>query len=157
MEASYSTIDEPGTAASVLEVLRDMQRQESQFDPNIDPKAELSLETTVAEWRTAWDLGGWRALGRACNQRWDMQCPDADWHAALEPPRARRLTDGRTDQLAAGTVNRTAQLDEIFSTIGLQRHPRWAGQDSVQSPADLVSTLFAQDGPALWSGERADK
>ena len=33
MEACYPTINEPATADYVLEVLRDMYRQASQFDP----------------------------------------------------------------------------------------------------------------------------
>jgi hypothetical protein len=93
MEPWYATIDEPATTDYVLEVLRDMHRQWSQFDPEVDSDAKLSFGTTVAEWRAACHLLSWRQLGRAYNQFWGMQCSDADWHEVLEPPRQRQLSE----------------------------------------------------------------
>ena len=93
MEPSYPTIDEPATANYVLEVLRDMHRQASQFDPEVERGVELSFETTVAEWRNACNLVEWRELGRAYNQIWGIQCTDSEWYRALEPARAMQLSD----------------------------------------------------------------
>jgi hypothetical protein len=93
MEASYRTIDEPATADYVLAVLRDEHRQASQFDPDVDPDAELSFDTTIAEWRTAGNMLPWRALGRAYNKHWGIECSDSEWYAALEPAGEKHLSD----------------------------------------------------------------
>jgi hypothetical protein len=100
----YPTIDERATPEYVLAVIRDMHRQQCQYDPEADPGAVLSFDTTVAEWRDACDLLGWRELGRAYNQVWGITCSDAEWRAVLEPARQRRLAD--VCQLIAGRALR---------------------------------------------------
>lgn len=65
MDAHFPTIGEPATPDHVLAVLRDEHRQECQFDPEVDPQALLSFESTVAEWREACDLLGWRQFAFA--------------------------------------------------------------------------------------------
>jgi hypothetical protein len=77
-----------------------MHRQQCQFDPEAEPSAVLSFDTTVAEWRDACDLLGWRELGRAYNQWWGISCADDEWRTVLEPARERRLAD--VCQLIAG-------------------------------------------------------
>lgn len=62
VDVHYPTIDEPATPDYVLAVLRDMHRQQCQHDPEADPSAVLSFDTTVTEWRAACDLLGWRQL-----------------------------------------------------------------------------------------------
>ncbi len=93
MDVRYPTIDEPATPEYVLTVLRDMHRQQCQHDPEADPGAVPSFDTTVAEWRDACDLLGWRQLGHAYNQVWGIACSDDEWRAVLEPARQRRLAD----------------------------------------------------------------
>ena len=93
MDVLYPTIDQPATPEYALAVLRDMHRQQCQHDPEADAHAVLSFDTTVAEWRDACDLLGWRELGLAYNQIWGIACRDHEWHAVLEPPRFRRLAE----------------------------------------------------------------
>src|SRR5258708_1326921 len=65
MDVQYSTINEPATAEYVLAVLQDMHRQQCEHDPEAEPDAVLTLDTTVAEWR--WRLAplARRRAGRA--------------------------------------------------------------------------------------------
>jgi hypothetical protein len=91
MDVVYPTIDEPASPEYVLAVLRDMHRQQCQYDPEADPDAVLTAESTVAEWRAACDLLGWRELGRAHNQVWGIACSDAEWREVLEPASRRQL------------------------------------------------------------------
>jgi hypothetical protein len=58
------------TPAYVLDVIRDQHRQQCGYDPMADSDAELTFETTIAEWRDACDLLDWRRLGRALDREW---------------------------------------------------------------------------------------
>ena len=91
MDVRYPSLDEPATAEYILAVLRDMHRQQCQLDPIADPSASLSFDSTVAKWREACDLLGWRELGRACNQSFDIDHSDAEWRAVLVPATGKRL------------------------------------------------------------------
>lgn len=93
MRIDYPTLDEPATPEYVLSVLQDAHRQVCRFDEVVDPDAVLTFETTVAEWRDACDLLGWRQLGRAYNEFWGITCSDSEWREALEPARRKRLSD----------------------------------------------------------------
>lgn len=84
------------TAASpkfVLEVLRDSHRHQCAYDPEADPSAQLSFDSTVAHWRDVCDLVGTKGLGPALNEIWEIAIPPHAWEAALEPPKARTLRD----------------------------------------------------------------
>lgn len=93
MEVHYPTTDEPATPEYVLAVLQDMHRQQCQYDDVADRGSVLSFDTTVAEWQDACDLLGWRELGRALNQIWDISCSDDEWRAVLKPSRQKRVAD----------------------------------------------------------------
>jgi len=93
VDVHYPTIDEPATPEYVLAVFRDMHRQQCQYDPGADKGAVLTFTTTVAEWRDACDLLGWRQLGHASNQEWGIACTDAEWRAVFEPAGQKRLSD----------------------------------------------------------------
>jgi hypothetical protein len=100
----YPAMEEPATPEYVLAVLRDMHRQQCQHDPEADPDAVLTFESTVADWRAACDLLGWRELGRAHNQLWDIACSDAEWREVLE--RADRRPLAGVCRLIAERTNR---------------------------------------------------
>jgi hypothetical protein len=53
----------------------------------------LTLETTVAQWRTACDLMGWRQLATSLNEYWQTEISLERWKLALEPAEKRRLRD----------------------------------------------------------------
>ena len=84
MDILYPASNAPATPEFVLAVIK---------DPEADPDVVLSLDTTIAGWRDACDLLGWRALGRAHNQLWGISCSDGEWRNALEPADQRRLAD----------------------------------------------------------------
>ena len=108
MEVRYPTIGVPASPEYVLAVLRDMHRQQCHHDPEADARAVLSFDTSVAEWRDAGDLLGWRKLGRAYNQLWGIACSDDDWRAVLELAAQRRLADVRLQALrGARSVSRS--------------------------------------------------
>jgi len=81
----------PATPKFILEVIRDSHRQQCQFDPEADPSAEFSFETTTGDWRSACDLVDAKGLGRALNQEFGLNFPDDVWHGVLEPPWEREL------------------------------------------------------------------
>ena len=93
METNFLPQIVPATPEYVLSVIVDDHRQQSQYDPEADPDAVLTLDTTVAEWRNACDLVGWRGLGRALNDYWDIRCTDRQWETVLTPASQRTLRD----------------------------------------------------------------
>jgi len=83
----------PASPEYILDVIRDSHRQQCQYDSEADPGVELTFETTIAEWRYACDLLGWRRLGRALEGEWKLGRRDSDWREILEPARKRTLGD----------------------------------------------------------------
>lgn len=83
----------PANSQYVLDVIRDNHRQQHRFDPAADPDAELTFETTVADWRDACDLLDWRPLGRALDETWGLGRSDEAWRSVLEPAKERSLRD----------------------------------------------------------------
>lgn len=155
MDIRYPTADEPATPEYILAVLRDMHRQQCQYDPEADPGAVLSFDTTVAEWRDACDLLEWRELGRAYNQLWDISCSDDDWRAVLEPAGQRRLAD--VCQLIAARAARPAIRPSrllgsecasagAFLTIRSQLHEAGApaGEIAPSTPLAPYTRRFAE-------------
>ena len=71
----------PATPDYVLAVSRDSYRQQCQFDPDAEPDVELTFQTTIAEWRSSYNLLEWRQLGRALRNQWKLGRPDTAWHA----------------------------------------------------------------------------
>jgi hypothetical protein len=137
VDVHYPAIDSPATPEYVLAVLRDMHRQQCQHDPEVDSGALLSFNTTVAEWRDACDLIGWRELGHAYNQFWGIACKDHEWRAVLEPARQRRLAD-------------VCQLIAAYATRPVIRPSRMLGSTCAPAGAFLTirSLLHEAGAPA---------
>lgn len=70
-----------------------MHRHTSQFDPCVDRKVDLTLETTVQAWREACDLLPWRELRRAYNEYFGIHPTDTEWQVVLEPSHKRSLRE----------------------------------------------------------------
>jgi len=81
------------TPDEVLAVFQDQYRQLGEYDSETDPTVALTFDTTIAEWRDACDLVGWRQLGRALGGEWNLKESDATWHKLLTPARKRTLGD----------------------------------------------------------------
>jgi hypothetical protein len=52
MNDHYPTADEPATPEFVLAVIRDIHRQQCQYDPEAQPDMSLTFDSTVAEWQS---------------------------------------------------------------------------------------------------------
>jgi hypothetical protein len=76
----------------VLDVLRDQHRQQAEVDPEANI-VELRFDFTVADWRHACDLVGWRRLGQELNREWGLHVTAPEWNAVLEPAGERRLIE----------------------------------------------------------------
>lgn len=91
MDTNHSTIDIPATRDYVLDVLVDEHRQQCHYDSSADPDASLTFDSTVADWRNACDLIGWRQLGHAMNEGWGTSFTNAQWRSALVPAKSKTL------------------------------------------------------------------
>lgn len=83
----------PVTPDYFLAVERDLHRQCVRFDFECDPQIDLTLDSTIDEWRSARDLVGTRRLGRALNELWGLRLADCDWVSVLSPSHSRALRD----------------------------------------------------------------
>ena len=81
------------TPDDVLSILRDQHRHQCQHDPEAAPDIGLTFDTTVADWRYACDLVGWRQLALALNDYWETKIPLHKWKTALVSPKNRTLRD----------------------------------------------------------------
>lgn len=77
----------------VLAIFRDDHRHQCEWDPEADPDIELTLDSTVEDWRYACDLVDWKRLANALNERWKVAIPMPRWQAVLTPPKKRKLKD----------------------------------------------------------------
>lgn len=83
MDIHYPPIMERPTPLYILDVMIDAYRQRLQFDPETEPDIVLTMNTTVAEWRSACDLVGWKGLGKALNTAWQIDCSEKEWRQVL--------------------------------------------------------------------------
>jgi hypothetical protein len=151
----------PATPEYVLEVFRDSHRQQCQYDGEAEPSIELTFETTISQWRNACDLVGWRELGRALDNQWNLGRSVEDWGAVLEPSRKRTL--GELCRLIAGSgamrpviepftiLGSTCQSAGVFLAIRAILRDAGAEVDSLAPSTSLESYtsgyLYAFLGP----------
>lgn len=95
------------TPDEVLAILVDQHRHQSQVDPEAEPDAVLTFESSIADWRLACDLVGWRGLGRALNDEWGMSLSLDEWREVLEPP------DKKTLRTLCHTISRAAEIESL--------------------------------------------
>jgi len=91
----------------VLAILVDEHRIASPLDPEMDPAAILTFDTTVAEWRDACDLLEWQTIADALNQVWGIKAEWNEWEAVLEPADQRTLRD------VCGLISKYAQIQDL--------------------------------------------
>jgi hypothetical protein len=95
------------TPDEVLAILVDQHRHQSQVDPEAEPDAILTFDSSIADWRLACDLVGWRGLGRALNDEWGMSLSLAEWRDVLEPP------DRKTLRTLCHTISHAAAIESL--------------------------------------------
>jgi hypothetical protein len=91
----------------VLAILADQHRHASVVDPEVDPTAILTFDTTVAEWCDACDLISWKPLADALNRGWNMKASRNEWEAVLEPADQRTLRD------VCDLISKHAQVNDV--------------------------------------------
>lgn len=120
------------TVQRFLTVLRSQHRQQCRCDPEADPKMRLTLETTIAQWRTACDLMGWRQLATSLNEFWQTEISLERWKIALEPAEKRRLRDV-CELLARECGQHAAQPEPLI--LKLPPPPSLTGQHPMRKAA----------------------
>lgn len=98
------------TAEEWLAILVARHRWQSEWDPEADESAVLTFESTIAEWRDACDLVGWRDLGRALAEEFQVDIDQETWRGVLTPPRERTLRDVCELLAARGRALRTRPI-----------------------------------------------
>ncbi|MFI5379101.1 MAG: hypothetical protein ACHRHE_07390 [Tepidisphaerales bacterium] len=93
MNEHYPPIYVDATPDDILAILRDRHRQQCTHDPEADPEASLTHESTIRDWRQACDLLGWRRLAEAMNVWWSVDIPLEQWRGVLEPAKDHKLRD----------------------------------------------------------------
>lgn len=84
---------EKHTTEEILEIFKEQHRLCSPLDPEADPRAEISSEMTIREWRWANDLIGWKELSKFLNQEFRTDIPEKTWYDTLEPAKSKQLID----------------------------------------------------------------
>lgn len=81
------------TPEFILEYERDLYIYSCQYDPEAEWDMDLTLESTVDDWRLSRDLVGWKKLGQALNEEWHMSATNQEWKKILEPSTKRTLRE----------------------------------------------------------------
>lgn len=81
------------TSENIFKIFVEQHRLCSPLDPEADPYAELTINSTVAEWRDANDLLPWRPLSKFLNEEFNIAATIDEWEDVLTPPNKRTLND----------------------------------------------------------------
>jgi len=106
-------VDSTATPDDILAVLRDEHRHQCEYDPEADPDANLTFDSSIEDWRIACDLVKWQQLALALNLQWGLTIPIAQWQDVLTPPKSRKL-HGVCKLLAATTRLKSVISPQIF-------------------------------------------
>lgn len=83
---TYYTVEE------LFEIFKEEHRLFSPHDPEADPRIELTLDSTVFDWRDARDLLPWRDLALYFNKAFGLDLPlETTWYSVLEPSHKRTI------------------------------------------------------------------
>jgi len=89
MDSNYRKI----TPEEVFFIFKEEHRLCSQFDVEADPTVNLTMDSSIKEWRYSMDLLPWRKLGKYLNEEFEINILENDWESTLEPSRTKRLGD----------------------------------------------------------------
>lgn len=95
------------TSDEVLAILINQHRLQSQVDPEAETDAVLTFDSSIADWRSACDLLGWRGLGQSLNEEWGLSLSAAAWRNLLEP------ADRRNLRTLCETISRQAEIETL--------------------------------------------
>lgn len=104
------------TAEDVLEIIRDRYRHAAQLDPEVERGIDLTLESTIAEWRASSDLLPAPELWPALNAWFEVAFTVFEWSEVLEPANVRTL-GGACELIARQAIRSTIQP---FRVLGIE-------------------------------------
>ena len=81
------------TPDDILKIFVEQHRLCSPLDPEADPYEELTMNSTIDEWRNANDLLPWRPLSRFLNDEFKLSLTEEEWECVLTPSHERTLYD----------------------------------------------------------------
>jgi hypothetical protein len=81
------------TPFDILNIFIEQHRLCSPLDPEADPSAELSFNSTIDDWRAANDLLPWKQLSEFLNQEFNISPTEEEWKNVLTPASTRTLKD----------------------------------------------------------------
>lgn len=81
------------TPFDILNIFIEQHRLCSPLDPETDPSAELSFNSTIDDWRAANDLLPWKQLSEFLNQEFNISPTEDEWKSVLTPASTRTLKD----------------------------------------------------------------
>ena len=79
------------TPDEILEIFIEQHRICSPLDPEAEPSVELSMTSSIDEWRNANDLLPWKPLSEFLNAEFNINVTEDEWKAVLTPPSKRTL------------------------------------------------------------------
>jgi hypothetical protein len=80
-------------SSDILNIFIEQHRLCSPLDPEANPYAKLSFDTTIDEWRDANDFIHWQPLSRYLNTQFNIDISEEDWKRTLTPASKRTLAD----------------------------------------------------------------
>ncbi len=81
------------TSEDILKIFIEQHRLCSPLDPEADPYEELTMSSTIDEWRNANDLLPWRQLSKFLNDEFNLLVAEQEWQNVLTPSHERTLND----------------------------------------------------------------
>jgi len=81
------------TPENILKIFVEQHRLCSPLDPEANPHAMLTINSTIAEWRDANDLLPWRSLSKFLNEEFNITATISEWEQVLTPAGKRTLND----------------------------------------------------------------
>lgn len=81
------------TSEEVFFIFKEEHRLCCKFDCEADPTVELTMNSSIKEWRYSMDLLPWRKLGNYLNEEFEINLSEKEWELALEPANKKKLAD----------------------------------------------------------------
>jgi hypothetical protein len=113
VEFENYTIKTPATPEYILNVFKDSHRHACEFDPEVERNIELTFDTTIKNFRLACDLLGWKQLGRAYNEWFNIEFDNAKWKSLLEPA-SKKILGNLCSEIAKHTYQEKIKPLSIF-------------------------------------------
>jgi hypothetical protein len=79
------------TPEEIFFIFKEEHRLCSPFDCEADPTVELTMDSTIREWRESMDLLPWKQLSRYLNEEFEINITENEWKTVFEPEKEMKL------------------------------------------------------------------